>query len=79
MSLNNPLDRKTVEKIDSLLSKFETALENILYKHFNTTQDEKDISDIRDKLDFALHGETREEREQSMDEQWSVTEEENGQ
>lgn len=61
--MRNPsaLTDEVLDKIESLLSGYNTALDNILYHHFNTTQDQKDIREALDAIAYARRGPTDEE------------------
>lgn len=49
------MNDEILELIDRLLSGYEFALENILYKNHNIEQDVKDIDEARDAIQAVLH------------------------
>ena len=48
------LDKETLELIDRLLSGYEIALENILYKNHSITEDVANIDKAREAIDAVL-------------------------
>tara|TARA_R100001244_G_scaffold25113_1_gene25296 strand:- start:11950 stop:12174 length:225 start_codon:yes stop_codon:yes gene_type:complete len=58
--LRNPsaIDDEVIVKLKKLLSSYEEACENILYKNFNITETVKDIEICRRALDYAENGPT---------------------
>ena len=50
------LNDEALELIDRLLSGYEIALENILYKNGDITEDITNINRARLAIDYALHG-----------------------
>ena len=72
--MKNPsaLSDETLQLIDQLLGGYETALENILYRHRNPTQDLKEIREARQAIEYALNGPTDEEMQAAFEE-WSQT------
>lgn len=68
--MRNPraIDDNMLDKIEQLLTDYESALEDVLYKHFNPTADLKLIEEVRRAIMFARFGETDEELLRSFEE-----------
>lgn len=50
-----------LDKIERLLAAYDTALDNILYKHFNPTEDQKAIREVLEAITYARNGPTDDE------------------
>ena len=63
MLMNNPsaLTDEVLDEIESLLRGYDTALDNILYKHRNTWPDQLRIRRVLQSIEFARHGQTDDE------------------
>lgn len=61
--MRNPtaLTDEVLDKIERLLGAYDTALDNILYKHFNPTEDQKAIREALAAIQYARNGPTPEE------------------
>lgn len=62
-NVNRPevLSDEILDKIEELLRGYDASCNSHLYKVFNTTQDQKDIRMVLDKIDYARNGPTDDE------------------
>ena len=68
--MRNPsaLTDDILDKLERLLTGYETACENLLYHKFNITETVKDINEVQAAIDYARNGPTWEETCEAFEE-----------